>query len=95
VTVPPENATVADSRGRFGSGGAYAVGHELALVEVAAGVRRGLALGAVLGLGPTVAVAVSDGDAESVASGPSAPVEALHAARSAATTTHEVRTYRR
>src|SRR5690349_5765164 len=32
VTVPPENETVADSRGRFGSGSAYDVGHALTAV---------------------------------------------------------------
>jgi hypothetical protein len=32
VTVPPENDTVAETRGRFGSGSAYDVGHALAAV---------------------------------------------------------------
>src|SRR3954452_11868584 len=70
VTVPPENDTVADSRGRFGSGNAYDVGHELVAADAVA-LGRGLALGLLLGLGASVAVAVSDGDADSaVSAGP-------------------------
>jgi hypothetical protein len=93
--VPPENDTVADSRGRFGSGGVYAAGHAVAAGD---GVGRGLGLGAAEGLGlvATVAVAVSEGDAESAASGPpEGGVDVLQPATSAAITTHEVRTHRR
>src|SRR3954470_4495558 len=67
VTVPPENATIADSRGRFGSGSAYDVGHELVAGD-AVGLAGGLAVGAALGLGAMVAVAVSDGEADSAVS---------------------------
>jgi hypothetical protein len=99
VTVPPEKATLADSRGRFGSGGAYAAG-QLAVVVVAVGLGRGLALAlglaTVLGDGARVAVAVSDGVGVSTASGPSLPgADVLQPASSAAITTHEVRTVRR
>jgi hypothetical protein len=103
VTVPPENATVADSRGRFGSGRAYDVGHELAdgdAVALGRGLAAGLAPALLLGLDATVAVAVSDGDADSAASGPSDTDDAvLQPARSAARTStaqdREVRTCRR
>jgi hypothetical protein len=96
VTVPPEKDTVADSRGRLGSGKAYVVGHELAAAGDAAAVGRGLALGLALALGAIVAVAVSDGEADSAVSGPSdVTLDVLHPATSAARTTHEVRTHRR
>jgi hypothetical protein len=98
VTVAPENATVADSRGRCGSGRAYDVGHELDAGD-AAGLGRGLAAGltAALGLGAIVAVAVSDGAGDSADNaGPSAlGVEVLQPASSAPMTSHEVRTRRR
>jgi hypothetical protein len=98
VTVPPENDTVADSRGRFGSGSAYAEGQELAAAADVA-VGRGLGLGLTLGLGfgATDAAAVSEGDADSaVSAGASVLGDAvLQPATSAATTSHEVRTDRR
>src|SRR5690348_6292159 len=68
VTVPPLNDTVADSLGRFGSGSAYAEGHEAA---AALGLGLGLAAALADGLGLTgldsiEAVAVSDADGVSV-----------------------------
>lgn len=89
VTVPPENDTVADSLGRWGSGWAYDVGHALG---------EGLAAGAV-GATPVVTIVVlcvvvviRDGAAVG-----DAVVAALlvQAAASAVATTHPVRMARR
>jgi hypothetical protein len=100
VTVPPLNDTVADSRGRFGSGGAYADGHEV--LATALGLDRGLAAALAAGLGAIDAVVVSDGDGLSVLLRTGLcvdVVEALQPATSATTTaasrSRQVRTCRR
>jgi hypothetical protein len=90
VTVPPEKATVADSRGRLGSGCAYDGGQALGDGE-AAGGRVGLGVAA----GPVVAVAVSDAVTVSAGLPIDVAVDVLHAAASAAATTHPVRMPRR
>jgi hypothetical protein len=92
MTVPPENDTVADSRGRWGSGSAYDGGQALAEGD-AAGLRDALGLGDAGAdvAGGTVAVAVSDAVTVSAGVPIDVAVDALHAAASATATTHQVR----
>jgi hypothetical protein len=98
ATVPPENATVADSRGRLGSGSAYAVGHAAAVVEEN-GDGVGVADVAVtIGISRVVvlSVVVTTCDGCGVASAPFGAVEEpAQAVASAAATTHQVLTSRR
>jgi hypothetical protein len=96
VTVPPETDTFADSRGRCGSGGAYAVGHGAIATDAelrGTGVALGLAVGAVA---TAVDVALGRTPGDPVDDGPSAlGVDVLQPASSAASTSHDVRTLRR
>jgi hypothetical protein len=89
VTFPPENDTVADSRGRWGSGGAYDVGQPLD-EGLAAGALGGTPVVDVVVL--SVVVVIRDGAAVGAA-----VVAALlvQAAASAVATTQPVRMARR
>jgi hypothetical protein len=93
--VPPEKDTVADSRGRFGSGSAYDVGQGGDAEEAALGGRlaMGLAVGAGGGVGDVATVGEGVGDGEGAT--PAVGVDVLHPAASEAMTSHEVRTRRR
>jgi hypothetical protein len=83
---------VADSCGRFGSGGAYAAGHAGDGAELLEDVEVGL--GAVVA-GAAEADGDDEGDAAVAAGAPDLADPVLQPASSAARTTQEVRTCRR